>query len=471
VSVRHLWLVALVALCMGAAGAAQAGDGYAVISHDLPATLEWEATAAGSVLVDNTGTTAWGSSYVLRSVVCPTAAARLADQWGLTSVPITGVTVPPEGQYLFSFDVVAPPITPLRYALPLTPTQVATAGSLPCDWMLMNGDTLIGTDAVEHAITLSRFSDVQPGTAGAWARFWIEECAGRVPLIAAGFGGNDYRPTLTVTRDQMAVYMARALNLPTAAYEGIFPDDVPASQWAWPWIEALQRAGIVQGFDATHYGPAAVVNRDAMAVYVARGMEGGIVVPSGPVTATFTDVPIGFWAYDEVEYCVAHNVVSGYSPTIYEPTWPVTRDQMTVFVYRGFIQPTGTAVVWAGPAISAAHPGIAEHLGWSSSFSGPSDDPGTAYLLLDAARLSPDMAPLDITFELLGPETPTPTATDTLDATEIQTAIDNVSTQCGCPFLLVRWELPTGLATGEYTLVVTIGGYDVPRRFAYTITD
>jgi len=467
---KYVWAAVLVALCVSLSGAALAADGWTVTAQDLPTAIEWDASVAASVDADNTGDTDWTEpEFELVSVDGPTTTAVPVNRWGLESVPVEGVTVAPDGSYLFEFDVVGPPITTMLYATPLTPTTVAAWDTLDCNWILADSDMLITTDIAPTATVVGRFFDCQPGTDGAWARFWVEECAGRVPLIVAGFGGNDYRPTLTVTRDQMAVYMARALNLPTAAYEGIFPADVLVSQWAWPWIEALQRAGIVQGFDATHYGPGLTVNRDAMAVYVARGMEGGIVVPSGPATATFDDVPVGFWAYDEIEYCVTYHVVAGYTPTSYMPAWPVTRDQMTVFVYRGFIMPTGTAVLLGGPAITAVDPGAASYDGWTSSASGPDDDPGYAYVILDAARLDTDMADLDVTFELIGPESPTPTATATLDAVDIQAAIDAVDTSGGVPYLTISWDIPAGLATGDYTLVVTIGGNVVARQPAFTI--
>ena len=172
-----------------------------------------------------------------------------------------------------------------------------------------------------------------------WAFAEIEACfeAG----IVGGYPSGVYHPDWEVDRASMAVYISRALELVTAPYEGRFPDDVPESQWAWPWIEALAREGIVQGFDATYYRPDEIVNRDAMAVYVARSLVGGITVPSGPAEGTFEDVPDydpgpAHWAYDEIEYCVARSVVAGYDPTHYRPDEAVTRDQMAVYVARAF---------------------------------------------------------------------------------------------------------------------------------------
>ena len=64
--------------------------------------------------------------------------------------------------------------------------------------------------------------------------------------------------------------------------------------------------------------------------------EAGLVGYSPPDTPTFPDVPVGFWAYKHVEYCVEHEVVQGYADGWYYPGNVVTRDQMAVYVKRAF---------------------------------------------------------------------------------------------------------------------------------------
>jgi len=474
VSMKHVCVAVLVALCLGALGnAALAADGWTLWDQDLPATIEWDTTAASWVEMVNSGTTAWGSgsAFGLVEVEGVTGSAFPIQRWGLTAVPRTTGTTGVGEHCRFDFDPIGPPVTSLVYQLPWTPTAAAVVDYFDCNWILAHPYTptpvLIITDTAEQDTVVSRFPDDQPGTAGAWARFWIEELAGRVPLIVSGYPDGTYRPAVQVDRASMAVYMARALDLPTAAYEGLFPSDVPGTQWAWPWIEALARAGIVAGFGGGYYQPALIVNRDAMAVYVARGIWGGMDVPSGPGSATFVDVPISYWAYDEIEYCVANDVVRGYDPTHYIPGNPVTRDQMAVFVYKGFVMPTGSAVVLGGPAITAVDLSTADYWGWSSAASGAAANPGYAYVLLDAARPS---APLEITFELRGPATPTPTATVTLDADDLQAAIDAITSSGGVPYLEISWDIPAGLATGNYRLVVIINEAEVSRQPAFTIS-
>jgi hypothetical protein len=384
-------------------------------------------------------------------------------------VPVEGVTVAPAAEYAFDFTVVAPPMTTMRYALPLTPTGVADVDTLDCNWILAGYDELILTDEAAEDTVVSRFPDIQPGTAGAWARFDIEECAGRVPVIVMGFENGTYRPAVQVSRDAMAVYIFRTLKLVTQAYEGRFTD-IASDHWAWGEIEALVRAGIVQGFENDTYRPALIVNRGTMAVYVSRALVGGPDVPTGPAVPTFSDVATDYWAYDEIEYCVAEGIVKGYENNTYRPVNPVTRDQMAVYVSRTFIMPTGSVVVLGGPAITSYNPATLGELGWSSISSGGGGIPGFAYVMLDAARLSTDMAPLDITFELREGATPT-SATVTLDATDIQDAIDAVTTSGGEPYLVVSWMIPGGLTPDDYVLVVTIAGYEMALQPEFTINE
>jgi hypothetical protein len=65
-----------------------------------------------------------------------------------------------------------------------------------------------------------------------------------------------------------------------------------------------------------------------------------LVIP-GWQPSVFYDVPWYHWAFDEVKACVDADIVGGYSPTRYEPTVPVSRDQMAVFISRSIATPTG----------------------------------------------------------------------------------------------------------------------------------
>jgi hypothetical protein len=53
-----------------------------------------------------------------------------------------------------------------------------------------------------------------------------------------------------------------------------------------------------------------------------------------PARAEFADVPAGFWAYAQIEGCVAAGIVQGYTESSYCPDLAVTRDQMAAYIAR-----------------------------------------------------------------------------------------------------------------------------------------
>jgi hypothetical protein len=163
--------------------------------------------------------------------------------------------------------------------------------------------------------------------------------------IVSGYDDGLYHPDWPVTRDQMAVYISRALaggddNVPDFTDTPTFPD-VDETHWALDYVEYAVEQGVVGGYEDGTYQPDNPVTRDQMAVYVARALvapsgEAGLAdyVPADP--RNFPDVPDGFWSYRHVEYCVENGVVAGYEDGYYHPEITVTRDQMAVYVARAF---------------------------------------------------------------------------------------------------------------------------------------
>ena len=214
----------------------------------------------------------------------------------------------------------------------------------------------VGTRAAtrEHYI-LATFPDVPLEPEEHWALHDIIGCVDAG--IVAGYDDGLYHPDWSVTRDQMAVYVARALAggedyVPTGPAVATF-EDVPTDNWAYDHVEYCCDQNVVQGYTATTYEPAIQVTRDQMAVYVARALvaptgEAALAdyVPASP--RNFPDVPATgygddgtepYWAYRHIEYCVEHGVVQGYGDGYYYPQNPVTRDQMAVYIARAFSLP------------------------------------------------------------------------------------------------------------------------------------
>ena len=205
---------------------------------------------------------------------------------------------------------------------------------------LVPGDTNGWADVFVHDRGGPSFADIPPCH---WAHDAVISCA--EANVVTGYDDSLYHPELSVTRDQMAVYISRALaggdgNVPDFTGTTTFPD-VPVGFWALDYVEYAVAQNVVAGYDDGSYHPGYEVTRDQMAVYVARSLvaptgEAALAdyVPSDP--RNFPDVLAGFWAWKHVEYCVEQGVVSGYEDGLYHPEEVVTRDQMAVYIARAF---------------------------------------------------------------------------------------------------------------------------------------
>ena len=158
-------------------------------------------------------------------------------------------------------------------------------------------------------------------------------------------GARLYCPESSVTRDQMAVFIVRSLNLSPLTPPSPTFQDVPASYWAFGEIERLAQQGITGGCQSTPvalFCPTQTVRRDQMAafLYRARGFSPLSPPPSPP---TFQDVPASYWAFNEIEKLYEQAITGGCQtgpPRLYCPADLVTRRSMAAFLIRTFGPPT-----------------------------------------------------------------------------------------------------------------------------------
>lgn len=113
--------------------------------------------------------------------------------------------------------------------------------------------------------------------------------------------------------------------------------DVPATHWAWAFIESLYQAGVTGGCAATPllYCPTKNVTRAEMAVFILRAEHGNTYSPPDASGSVFDDVPAGYWAADWIEQLYTEGVTGGCGNGNYCPAKIVTRAEMAVFLLRG----------------------------------------------------------------------------------------------------------------------------------------
>ncbi len=183
--------------------------------------------------------------------------------------------------------------------------------------------------------------------------------------ITVGYPDGEYHPEITCSRDQMCVFVARAMewvgpddDLTLTQYEydhlaGAWFTDVDPEHpnWAERAIylckgETLNGANtdklvVVEGYLDNAFRPAGSVTRALMCIYIARANEwiGPPPAPMDTAPELFPDVPAGFDGGTAIQACMNYGVVRGYPDGYYRPYIAVTRDQMAVFIWRAFLRP------------------------------------------------------------------------------------------------------------------------------------
>jgi hypothetical protein len=199
------------------------------------------------------------------------------------AIDLSGFNVAPGQQLDFTFQAMAP----------------ATTGTYYFQWQLYkdNGITFFGqmSTNVVVAVEPQRFTDVPPTNP---YYSYIQKIAALG--VTLGCSSTNYCPDLVVTRDQMATFIERSLgmfNPPTPPSQRF--TDVPPNHFAYRFIDDFANRGITLGCSATEFCPNNPVTRDQMAVFMERAL--GRPNPPTPPSQRFVDVSPGFWAYNHID--------------------------------------------------------------------------------------------------------------------------------------------------------------------------
>jgi ribulose 1,5-bisphosphate synthetase/thiazole synthase len=179
-------------------------------------------------------------------------------------------------------------------------------------------------------LSLSTFADVSPDDA-----FWKYTQLASLHGLVMGYGDGNFGVDHLVTRSQLAVMFVRRFQLPLGDVP-VTPtfDDVPATDPAYRFVEALVRAGITDGCATAprRFCPAASVNRAEFAVMMVRAMR--LDVTTAPASPLFTDVPPSHWAFAHVQLFASIGITHGCAATVFCPADRVSRGQAAVFLVR-----------------------------------------------------------------------------------------------------------------------------------------
>jgi hypothetical protein len=161
--------------------------------------------------------------------------------------------------------------------------------------------------------------------------------------ITSGCGDANFCPKSNVTRAQMAVFLARALDLtvdPAPADQG-FTDLTGLSDTFVNAINAVAIENITTGCSVTpkKFCPGSAVTRGQMSVFIVKGYDLTPIPSPEDESGPFTDDD-GHFSESYNNAMLEAGITAGCGTGLYCPNSKVTREQMAVFIHAAELLPS-----------------------------------------------------------------------------------------------------------------------------------
>lgn len=197
---------------------------------------------------------------------------------------------------------------------------------------VMTTAALLSAVALPVSAAPAEFTDIS----GSYAKDAILELAAKG--IVNGKGDGKFNPTEAIQRQDFAILLAKALKLETtsAPAEATF-SDVPASNYAYNFVEAAVKAGIIKGMGDGKFGTGQNLTRQDMAVLFMRALESmGYVETAGKGwSLQFSDRDqIAGYAKDSVAAAVELRLLQGDANGAFNPTGSADRQAVAAVASR-----------------------------------------------------------------------------------------------------------------------------------------
>lgn len=147
-------------------------------------------------------------------------------------------------------------------------------------------------------------------------------------------GKYEAKPDNNITRAEFVTLLVRTLHL-TSSNSGKSFADVPSGIWYEDSVRIASSLGIVNGIDATHFGPDMNIKRSEIAAMIMRAFGNTLEQNGG--TKYFTDVAADHWAKTFIDSAVKAKVINGYPDGTFLPEANATRAEGVKMLYAGLI--------------------------------------------------------------------------------------------------------------------------------------
>ncbi|MBS3908031.1 MAG: S-layer homology domain-containing protein [Actinobacteria bacterium] len=160
---------------------------------------------------------------------------------------------------------------------------------------------------------------------------WAYAFIGRLAAmkIVGGYSDGTFRPGNSVTRAEFAKMIVVASGWTPATPASPSFKDVPASHWAYSYIETAKARGVIGGYPGGVFKPGNNIKRAEICAMVVRSQT----YPVDKSGTGFTDIDASHWAYEMVMTAKNKGIVGGYPGGVFKPDGLASRAEASKMIY------------------------------------------------------------------------------------------------------------------------------------------
>jgi len=174
----------------------------------------------------------------------------------------------------------------------------------------------------------SSFSDVP-------SSFWGFDAISSLSAkgIVSGYPDGTFKPNSDITRAEFCAMLVKTLGI-SGSGTSIFTDVTP-SEWYYNSVSTAIYAGLVSGMGNGLFDPSAPITREQMAVMIAKALGSNAPAVTGTELNAFSDgVSVSSWAVKGMDVSVRAGIANGVTSNALAPLDNATRAQAAKMIYK-----------------------------------------------------------------------------------------------------------------------------------------
>ncbi|XID94943.1 InlB B-repeat-containing protein [Paenibacillaceae bacterium WGS1546] len=215
-----------------------------------------------------------------------------------------------------------------------TVVRIDASGAIHFVPAMFAGDTVNMNSLHDGTYTVIQSNETFTDVQAHWARADIELLANK--RIVAGRPDGRFMPDAPITRAEFASLLVRALSLREERVHRTFTD-VSADDWYAEAVGTAHQAGLIRGYEDGSFRPDTTITREQIATMIARALAYAGKSPQAEEAAleAFADgSDIADWAAEAAGQLVQAGIVRGGTDTTFAPGASVSRVESVVMLKR-----------------------------------------------------------------------------------------------------------------------------------------